>query len=315
MMSICRICGNGEGNEDVTLREMMFGLGEHFRYVHCGQCRCLQIAEIPTDMLRYYPDEYYSRELPPEATGASRWLRRLEGAIRLHVSNRLFRAGRQRRIFEWLRATGASVHSSILDVGCGSGRLLQELREFGFRNLVGVDPFLSEGAEERSAVPLHRSELDALDGRFDLIMMHHSLEHAPDQQTMLRAVAERLTKNGWLLVRIPLIGGYAWRHYGADWLALDAPRHFYVHSEKSASLLLQQTGFAAPRVVYDSGSQQFWGSEQYRRGIPHRCATSYDVCPERSIFSREQILEYEQRSRELNRERDGDTACFYARLA
>jgi hypothetical protein len=55
---------------------------------------------------------------------------------------------------------------------------------------------------------------------------------------------------------------------------------------------------------------QFWGSEQYQRGIPHRSERSYEENPEQSVFSPEQIREYERRSAALNAARDGDAACF-----
>ena len=39
---------------------MMFGYRETFTYFQCNLCRCLQIAEMPQDMSRYYPQDYYS---------------------------------------------------------------------------------------------------------------------------------------------------------------------------------------------------------------------------------------------------------------
>ncbi len=39
---------------------MMFGIGETFCYFQCAECKCLQIVEIPSNMARYYPENYYS---------------------------------------------------------------------------------------------------------------------------------------------------------------------------------------------------------------------------------------------------------------
>ena len=62
----CRICGNAEDNRTFEVREMMFGTRETFTYFQCAKCGCLQMVEIPSDMSRYYPPEYYSFNLSPE---------------------------------------------------------------------------------------------------------------------------------------------------------------------------------------------------------------------------------------------------------
>ena len=57
---VCRICTNSDSNKTYLVKEMMFGLGDEFTYFECPACGCLQIAEMPQDMTRYYPDGYYS---------------------------------------------------------------------------------------------------------------------------------------------------------------------------------------------------------------------------------------------------------------
>lgn len=39
---------------------------------------------------------------------------------------------------------GAQYDTSILDIGSGNGELLFRLREIGFRDLTGADPFLDK---------------------------------------------------------------------------------------------------------------------------------------------------------------------------
>lgn len=312
----CRICAHGDGNRTHTAREMMFGLREEFDYVECASCGCLQIAEIPEGMERYYPETYYSMStaLPKAGGVVRRGLYALEARFRLHVSNRLLGRSRRTRIFDWVRETGCDFDSSILDVGCGRGKLLHELHLFGFRNLTGVDPFVSEPLRYDNGIVIHKCELEELEGRHDLIMMHHTLEHMADPEASLSAAAERLRPGGHLLVRIPLADSHAWRHYGVHWFALDAPRHFYLHTERSMALLARRCGLEVERVVRDSGPHQFWGSEQYLRDIPHRSAESHEESPARSMFSKRQIREYARRADELNARGDGDAACFYLKV-
>src|ERR1035437_10617754 len=56
----CRICQSAEVSLSVVTREMMFGLRDEFTYFECAVCGCVQIQDIPADLGRYYPQNYYS---------------------------------------------------------------------------------------------------------------------------------------------------------------------------------------------------------------------------------------------------------------
>jgi len=56
----CRICGNYENNKVYKIKEMMFGFNEEFTYFECSRCGSLQITEVPTNLEKYYPENYYS---------------------------------------------------------------------------------------------------------------------------------------------------------------------------------------------------------------------------------------------------------------
>jgi hypothetical protein len=44
----------------------MYGTRETFSYLACADCGCLQISNIPADLARYYPSDYYSYDAPEE---------------------------------------------------------------------------------------------------------------------------------------------------------------------------------------------------------------------------------------------------------
>jgi hypothetical protein len=134
-----------------------------------------------------------------------------------------------------------------------------------------------------------------------------------DPLETLQSASRLLSKAGVCLIRIPTVSSYAWKHYGADWVQLDAPRHFFLHSTESLEILSERAGLKVVDVVYDSEGFQFWGSEQYRRNIPLLSPQSYMTNPSRSIFSDSQIREFEDRAQQLNLEKQGDQAAFYLR--
>ena len=78
-------------------------------------------------------------------------------------------------------------------------------------------------------------------------------------------------------------------------------------------MLADNVGLDLYKVVYDSTSFQFWGSEQYERGIPLKDKRSYLISIDNSIFSKNDILSYERRAKELNKHEQGDQAIFYLR--
>src|SRR5690606_13809129 len=114
-------------------------------------------------------------------------------------------------------------------------------------------------------------------------------------------------------IRVPVADSWAWRHYGTDWVQLDAPRHLFLHTRRSLDLLAADAGLVVERVADDSGAFQFWGSEQYRRDIPLRDPRSYAVNPRASDFTAAQIREFRRRAADLNARGEGDQASFYLR--
>lgn len=310
----CRICGNAERNRAFSVAEMMYGYDEEFPYFQCAVCQCLQIAVYPSDVERYYGKAYYSYD-QPERGFLQRWKERLASRYEVSRKGRLGRYFSERDpnlLLRDLSPVLGNRRHRILEIGCGSGVLLRSLHEIGFRNLTGADPFIDADIHVDKRFSIYKKELREIEGKFDLIMFHHSLEHLPDQHAIFRQVADRLSSGGMCVVRVPLSSSYAWDEYGVQWVQLDAPRHFYLHSVESLRRLAAGAGMRLSSITYDSTPFQFWGSEQYRRGIPLRDPRSLAECKVAdSIFTREDMAEFRRRAAELNATGRGDQAVFF----
>jgi SAM-dependent methyltransferase len=200
----------------------------------------------------------------------------------------------------------------LLDVGCGSGEFLFRYRDAGMRDVNGIDPFLRREVHDEGLTILKRSVRDLdVDERFDLIVLHHSFEHIPEQLDTLSAISRLLADVGICVLRIPLKTDAIWNRYGVHWVQLDAPRHLYLHTRHSIEFLIQEAGLVVKDVVFDSLAFQFWGSEQYKRGIPLLAADSYSVNPQRSVFTREEMRAFRQMAAAANRAGQGDQASLY----
>lgn len=318
MEMACKICGTSDGNRCYQVREMMYGLRERFSYLECSACGCLQLVEAPSDMSRYYPADYYSFDanVAVAIPAWRRWLTKKRYAQELFGNSMLGSLLNQYRgrppVPLWLQSLQLRPDDRILDVGCGSGSLLRELYTMGFRHLHGVDPYVKNPVHDEQ-IQIFQKQLHDMRGTYDVIMFHHAFEHLSNPLEILQQVSALLASGGSAIIRIPLMGKYVWRTYGVDWAAIDAPRHFFLHTEKSIQHLAQAVGFTLEQLVYDSTAFQFWGSEQIRQEIPIRDPRSYATTRDFSLFTEQQMQGFRATAKRLNDERDGDQGCFVLR--
>ena len=309
----CRICDNEDDNTVYEAKEMMLGLRDKFTYFQCSECECLQISEIPENMSRYYPENYYSFHLPtPKSSNKSikNLITKIRNKSALYnngVLGKLISKFYPNKMLQLLSRAKLTVNSTILDVGCGNGSLLFILREMGLENLLGVDPYNKEDIEYDNGLKITRKTIHELDNKWDFIMFHHSFEHLADPFETLQSVSRLLNTGGTCLIGVPTVSSYAWEHYRENWVGLDAPRHFFLHSAKSITILAEKLNMVVDNIVYDSTDFQFWGSEQYIRDIPLADARTH------SIFSKRDLLVYKQKAKELNLKNQGDTCAFFLR--
>ena len=317
MANTCRICGNSETNQTYTAREMMYGLRETFSYFQCAQCGCLQISEFPADMAQYYPSDYYSFEGydGKKFTGTKGALKKkqyqaavLGGPVYQNTLGKIL----GKKEYAILKDLNISKETRILDVGCGNGRnFLYPLAEVGFKNVMGCDPYLKETIQYKNGLTLKKSSVFDLEGPFDIITYHHAFEHLPDPLENLQKVHELLVPNGVCIIRIPTVSSFAWEHYGINWVQLDAPRHFFLHSQKSMQLLADKTHFNLYKVEYDSTHFQFTGSEKYVKDIPLSSPKQRGLS--KSVVRKVEHFKFGQKAKSLNKAELGDQAAFYLR--
>lgn len=322
----CRVCEHHGQQESFEVKEMMFGTREVFGYFRCGNCGCLQMGSIPQDQSAYYPADYYSLAEDASQTRAFRlpWLRsRLERARgRRAVSGRNSLLARLaatvvdlppevHRVGGLLQACGVTQANAVfLDVGCGSSSWwLNCLKAIGFDDLHALEPHISADVTN-GRIPIRKATLDEITGKFDLITFNHSLEHIPAQIETLDRVRSLLGANGRCLVRIPIVSSLVWEMYGNDWVELDAPRHLFLHSLRSIAPAGARAGLELVTTQWDSTEFEFYGSEQYRRGIPLAAKDSYWKHPSQSAFTYREMAQFRNLATRANREQRGGRACF-----
>lgn len=327
MSYVCKCCLSTAVPRQLQTREMMYGTREPFTYLVCSDCGSMQIDEVPGDMGKYYREDMYPswnalpahiEKRPPPL---ERFLRSRRTDFVLRGKDLLGRAltrffGAPELPFdydwEWFRRLGIGRSSHILDFGCGSGNLLRHLRHNGFERLRGYDKFSTATIDEPDVVISKSLPADGL-GRFDLIMLHHSLEHVPDPFAELQGLLPYAAPHGALLVRLPVAHSYAAQEYGADWVQLDPPRHLVIPSERGMLAMASRLGLEVTSILYDSSAFQFIGSEQYRADIPMYDMQRSWMRNKNSPFGPAEKAAFEARAAVLNKEGRGDQASFFLR--
>jgi SAM-dependent methyltransferase len=311
-MKTCRGCDNTTGNIDYVAREMMLGRRTNFDYFECSKCGSVQIAKIPSDLSEYYPSGYYSFQKPGKLKSflKRRW-----------ASYSFFQKGPIGHLMATFMGDNAAIvavrkikppyETAILDVGCGGGDLLRDLQSLGFSNLKGADPYNEKEIQLESGTTIWKKHLEEVDEQFNVLMLHHAFEHIYDPTKIFLEAHRILHPGGTLLIRVPVAGSYAWRHYKTNWVQLDAPRHLFIPSARCIKLLADRFGFDIDSEYYDSTEFQFWGSEQYVKDIPLSDSRSHHRNPRNLILPGARIRQFKEKAKELNELKDGDSACFY----
>jgi len=311
ILNICRIC-NSSKNSKFSIKEMMLGLREEFEYYLCNDCITLQIVKIPDNMGKYYgkgkkyyshhDDKFRSKVLDNILTKPSFYKK---GFFKILEYFFLL----DRRIFSISRINPTK-NLRILDVGSGTGYLLNNLKKLGFSNLFGIDPYIEKTIEE--PIKIEKINIVQLekDKVFDLIMFHHSLEHIIDPIETLLAAKSHLSENGTILIRIPIIS-HAFDKYGKNWFQIDAPRHFFLPSLKSMKIIFDKAGLKLDKYYCDSTESQFVWSERYKQGISQTDIKNkyLDIFVQK--FFSYKVMRFRKMAKKLNFQERGDMFCFY----
>ena len=272
----------------------------------------MQISEIPKNIFIYYPKFYYSFK---SENKFSTWLKKRRSQYFLsdkknwdgHLLKFLFGVP---YYWPWLSKINFVDVSSILDVGCGNGSLIRQISASKTKRILGVDLFIEKDLKVANNCEIQKKTVFELSEKFDLIMMHDSLEHMSEQKEVLCKVASLMAVDATLIIRIPILGA-AWEQNGVFWAGLDAPRHFFLHSQKSMKTLAEKANLSVTEILFDSNESQFILSEQYKTGISQVDGRSYARGKEKSGYTKAQIKSFQNQAQRRNELGVGDHAVFY----
>lgn len=239
----CPLCGQDRSEFYRAGRDRAHGAPGQFQLVRCRDCRLVYLNPRPTEdeIGDLYPADYGPHQI---ARGRLGPLQRMDVGY-----------GMSKRAMFVERHLSSQGHA--LDVGCGTGEFLIELRDRGWR-VVGQEvstnaarTAIEAGLDVRTC-GLDRCGFEA--ESFDLVTLWDVVEHLHDPLSVLREVRRILKPSGLLVLSSPDIQSLDSRLFAGWWHGLEIPRHLVLFGPETIARALKCAGFRIVERKYISGS-------------------------------------------------------------
>ncbi len=124
---------------------------------------------------------------------------------------------------------------SILDIGCNTGMLLNEIKKRipALTKFTGtdLDPVAIDIGRQKYGLDLMAGDAESLTGKFDNIVMCHTLEHIADLEKAAKTIDRLLNPGGRLFIAVPNIESLGTRYLLRFWPGLSPKYHLYYFSD------------------------------------------------------------------------------------
>jgi len=267
----CPICGSERSAPYRVVHDLVLRHEGEFQLVRCEDCSLIYLNPRPTreEIGRYYEGDYDNFRYDPHQQPSPSLVKRTERTRRLLAAFRgyptdeprasklwslpaylVFCAKSRNLIYPTFRRGGR-----LLDVGCGAGKFLAEMRDLGWE-VLGTD-ISPEAVTACCARGLEVLEGELSDARlpgsgFDVVTLRHSLEHIHDPLGTLREVRRVLKPGGEVIIEAPNIAGLGARVFGEYWFALEPPRHLVHFTPRTLASAVQAAGLGLRRLRFKS---------------------------------------------------------------
>lgn len=244
----CLACGATELEFWTTVRDVEYmTIPDMFALHRCQSCDALSMDPIPSERLdEIYPGTYYSF-----VAGQKSLPQRVKEAL-------------DRRQFRRLLAQLPGESLRVLDVGGGSGFLLDQVRDADARVRETCVVDFDREAEKVARANGHATFLGRIedfpntDARFDLILLLNLIEHVIDPGAVLAKCESLLAPGGLILLKTPnwrCLDEKLFRKH--NWGGYHTPRHWVLFTRPSLVRLAEQQGLHVRKLSYTQGGW-FW---------------------------------------------------------
>lgn len=230
----CPVCDAANLSVHLRTRDLLQHKPGRFTLERCGDCaHIFQNPRLSIEGLDFYYKDFY------DGLGE-------KGMDFIFGYSPVSYLGRARML------EGVAEPERWLDVGGGHGHFCSVAREvWPETSFDGLD--LSEGIGEASRrgwvddayCGLFPDLAGDMRERYDVVSMHHYLEHTRDPRAELAAARTALAPGGHLLIELPDPKSFLGRVLGRYWIPWFQPQHQHLLSTENLERLLKDNGFTA----------------------------------------------------------------------
>lgn len=241
----CGSCGSENSRVEIdNIRDWEFGAGDIYQYRRCLNCGIVQLHPFPTlqDLIVAYPDNYSAFT---EQSGQKGFIYK----ILYSISFKLLAKNLQKII---------PPKAKLLDVGCGNGEFLAQMKHLGAEQIEGID--FSEKAVALAAKKGVKTfcglftEFPGVEESYDVIFMNNYLEHTFNPSEEIGKAKQLLKPGGFLVGELPNFNSLDRKLFGRFWGGNHVPRHTFQFDDTHLSKILSKSGFERVKIKHELNS-------------------------------------------------------------
>lgn len=264
----CYLCGYKHGNFFLNSTDLTGTVPGKFYLVQCPRCKIIYLHPLPQpeQISSFYPESYYENtpyRRKKILRRAARFSQRLQQYINYkntacfqkNVLSRVFLV-----IYRWFILSADEIFltewapgARILDIGCGQGDFLLLANRLGW-DTYGVEPnTVAVTTARMMGLKVYAGELSRVhfsDNFFQVIRLHHVLEHIYDPIAVMKEIRRIIREDGCLMITVPNIQSLGFKVFNKFWWNLDLPRHIFLYCPQTLAFLAEKTGFQLLRLVH-----------------------------------------------------------------
>jgi SAM-dependent methyltransferase len=276
----CLICNKNDFRTVHCLKDDIFE--EKFYILECKNCHFVFTEPLLSSnkLSRFYPEEYYSfvpKSVTPVISDGATAKKKITRGLKTLLLRDVYRYDFKTESYASslfsvflpvYRYCEQEVYprnkngGKVLDIGCGCGEYLMRLEQLNWE-VYGVEVSHKAASYGRGKYGLNIfcGELTGAkfpDSFFDVVTMHHTLEHIPALTETLKEIRRILKQNGDLIISLPNLRNWERMLFGKFWWGWDVPRHLWHFSPGTLSRLLENRGFRKIKVCYQADMYEFF---------------------------------------------------------